>query len=762
MEEDFSHLLQGQENEIEFVVSHDEIQDSVAELFQTHTRFSIPVSQLVTTGEFTNWWVQTEVYPKLSNAIRNTLLGTPQGHLTMPHPDKPLEHITLGDLAVNSIDNAVEDMDLQGQSYLTFSLIAKPLDRFGASKLLRILNAVQDKGISARVGIHLSSKPFGFLCTALPKFRRSANYAAASSRLTRRSTPTSTSQSRVLPPGSISIPQVSNPGFIPPGHRSTSALVVLEAASQSQEQHYPETPSSSSSIAASDTSDTPASAAPVPTTVLSINPGVWRIKSWAAHLLTHNPAPADTPAHVTDTAQDKIVFDAIAPLPIVAPMVPVQDAPAPYDACTSVPMQPENPRLLLMQTIGSNNQVCFHGAVEQECCTDSIPIDLPSPAEHTVTFPSLKLHGLQAVPINAKEGQVPLTETREGIDGSDMTAGSKIREGPSQRLCHCNSPDHVICNCPMASAQVKSTFVKKKCPFHMRLVMPSEIIDSEGVLHVLTTTDAPREDASPLPDSVCFDAPDHLAPAAAIDAALQACSLSLASMDDPKDDYVTTLPLSFAEDTSVADNTQHIPQGVSFLRVPACTLPGATPASLRLPAAQSVSISAKEGQVPLTETREGIERTDPREGDMPSAKEGPMQHLRHCITCSARPCDIYRDEDYCLPCDPMVPSSVEPAPAHVVHHPTCDQLRILWHQHPMLQLASWTLGLKMNCTSVPSAVWSNSTRPIRALRNLGEPLCATKVSPLSKVPSNQPPNWATMKEHMHHVSNSHVNISSSL
>jgi hypothetical protein len=121
MEEDFSHLVQGQENEIDFVFSHNEIQDSVTELFQTHTRFSIPVAQLVTTtGEFTNRWVQTEVYPKLS--------GTPQGHLTMPHPDKPLERITLGDLAVNSIENAVEDMDLQGQSYLTFSLIAKPLD----------------------------------------------------------------------------------------------------------------------------------------------------------------------------------------------------------------------------------------------------------------------------------------------------------------------------------------------------------------------------------------------------------------------------------------------------------------------------------------------------------------------------------------------------------------------------------------------------------------------------------------------------------
>jgi hypothetical protein len=40
MEEDFSHLLQVQENKIEFVFSHDEIQDSVAKLFQTHTRFS--------------------------------------------------------------------------------------------------------------------------------------------------------------------------------------------------------------------------------------------------------------------------------------------------------------------------------------------------------------------------------------------------------------------------------------------------------------------------------------------------------------------------------------------------------------------------------------------------------------------------------------------------------------------------------------------------------------------------------------------------
>jgi hypothetical protein len=137
-----------------------------------------------------------------------------------------------------------------------------------------------------------------------------------------------------------------------------------------------------------------------------------------------------------------------------------------------------------------------------------------------------------------------------------------------------------------------------------------------------------------------------------------------------------TITSPFAEDSSVADNTLHIPQGVSFLCVPACTLPSAPPLSLRLPAAQSVSINAKDGQVPFTETREGIARTDLREGD----KEGPTQHLCHFITCSAQSCDIYCDEDYCLPCDPIVPPLVEPAPAHVMHHLTCDQLCILWHQ----------------------------------------------------------------------------------
>jgi hypothetical protein len=72
-------------------------------------------------------------------------------------------------------------------------------------------------------------------------------------------------------------------------------------------------------------------------------------------------------------------------------------------------------------------------------------------------------------------------------------------------------------------------------------------------MHVLTTTDAPGEDASCLLDNIHFDAPDHLAQAATIDAALQVCSLSRASMDDPEDDYVNALPFSFAEDPCVAD-----------------------------------------------------------------------------------------------------------------------------------------------------------------------------------------------------------------
>jgi hypothetical protein len=62
-------------------------------------------------------------------------------------------------------------------------------------------------------------------------------------------------------------------------------------------------------------------------------------------------------------------------------------------------------------------------------------------------------------------------------------------------------------------------------------------------------------------DNVHFNAPDHLAQAAAIDAALQVWSLSLASMDDPEDDYVTALPFSFAEDPCVAD----IPHSASWV-----------------------------------------------------------------------------------------------------------------------------------------------------------------------------------------------------
>jgi hypothetical protein len=78
------------------------------------------------------------------------------------------------------------------------------------------------------------------------------------------------------------------------------------------------------------------------------------------------------------------------------------------------------------------------------------------------------------------------------------------------------------------------------------ITLPSEIIDGEGVMHVLTTEDATGDDA-PLPlDHVSFNAPDHFAQAAAIDAVFQVCPQNLGSLDDPEDDHVAALPLSFA------------------------------------------------------------------------------------------------------------------------------------------------------------------------------------------------------------------------
>jgi hypothetical protein len=71
-------------------------------------------------------------------------------------------------------------------------------------------------------------------------------------------------------------------------------------------------------------------------------------------------------------------------------------------------------------------------------------------AERSAAVSGPKLHAVTC--IDAREGQVHpklsgtregiddhTIETREGIDESEMIAGSKIREGPSQCLCHCNS-----------------------------------------------------------------------------------------------------------------------------------------------------------------------------------------------------------------------------------------------------------------------------------------------------------------------------------
>jgi hypothetical protein len=106
MEEDFSQLLQGQEKEIEFVFSHDEIQDSVAKLFQTHTRFSIPVSQLVTslpTGG-------SRLSPKLSRTILSALKSTPHGLKTITDPNDPNKTGLLADYAIAALDSVIDTL----------------------------------------------------------------------------------------------------------------------------------------------------------------------------------------------------------------------------------------------------------------------------------------------------------------------------------------------------------------------------------------------------------------------------------------------------------------------------------------------------------------------------------------------------------------------------------------------------------------------------------------------------------------------------
>jgi hypothetical protein len=86
------------------------------------------------------------------------------------------------------------------------------------------------------------------------------------------------------------------------------------------------------------------------------------------------------------------------------------------------------------------------------------------------------------------------------------------------------------------------------------------------------------------------------------------------------------------------------------------------------------TINAKEGQVPVAETRVGIDRSETWEGNRSSAKEGPSHCMDHCVACPTSqslqpgsgdsnytcldpdwPCDVYHEEDSCLPCDPMIP-----------------------------------------------------------------------------------------------------------
>jgi hypothetical protein len=103
------------------------------------------------------------------------------------------------------------------------------------------------------------------------------------------------------------------------------------------------------------------------------------------------------------------------------------------------------------------------------------------------------------------------------------------------------------------------------------------------------------------------------------------------------------------------------------------------------------TINAKEGQVPLGETRVGIDGSETWEGNRSAAKEG-------CVACPMSqslqpgsgdsnyacldqdwPCDVYHDEDSCLPCNPMIPPReyVSPLGRALPGHP---EACALWEQ----------------------------------------------------------------------------------
>jgi hypothetical protein len=129
------------------------------------------------------------------------------------------------------------------------------------------------------------------------------------------------------------------------------------------------------------------------------------IKSWAAGLLTRNPAAA--PTLKADTTQHEIVFDTIMALPPLAPVVSSQACEhnvtcKHFDACPS-----KTPSL--------------------DCGLFSDTAILESPIG---THPVLQLHDV--ITINAREGQFPMiTETREGIAGSTI-------EAREEQTCWCH------------------------------------------------------------------------------------------------------------------------------------------------------------------------------------------------------------------------------------------------------------------------------------------------------------------------------------
>jgi hypothetical protein len=92
-------------------------------------------------------------------------------------------------------------------------------------------------------------------------------------------------------------------------------------------------------------------------------------------------------------------------------------------------------------------------------------------------LPAIMVNQVHGPSSNSDEEEyLPINDVLSADDSIDLLVHAL-------HLCyHCKSTDHIICDCPTISDKEKSTFARAP----KSVTPPSEIIDGEGVMHVVT------------------------------------------------------------------------------------------------------------------------------------------------------------------------------------------------------------------------------------------------------------------------------------